>query len=287
MATFGELAKAAFNARPLGMPVPPNWLGLAAFALLGVLNPGLWVVGAGLELGYLAWLIHDPRFRRTVVGRELAGAVREQRARADRLLEQLAAGDRDAYRRLEERCRGILAQQGAAEVGAGALASQAEGLNRLLWISLRLFATRAQIQRIGEDDGREQARLRERAATLERQLALPDIAEELRKSLDGQLAIVRQRLAKRGEAEAKLDFLDAELDRIAQQVELIREQAMLAGDPQGVSARIDEVTATLGGTSDWIRDQQAVLGQVEDVAAPPTLLGAAARPRPRQPESPS
>jgi len=284
MASFGELAKAAFNARPLGMPIPPNWLGLAAFGLLGLINPGLWVVGAGIELGYLAWLIHSPRFRATVIGRAHAGEEREQRERATRLLEQLTASDRDAYRRLEERCRGILAQQSAAEVSPAALASQAEGLNRLLWISLRLFATRAQIQRLGADDGVEQARLRERAATLERQLAGTDVAEELRRSLEGQLAIVRQRLAKRGEAEAKLDFLDAELDRIAQQVELIREQAMLAGDPQGVSARIDEVTATLGGTSDWIRDQQAVLGQVEDVAAPPALLGAA---RPRHLESPS
>lgn len=284
MASFGELAKAAFNARPLGMPIPPNWLGLAAFGLLGLINPGLWVVGAGLELGYLAWLIHSPRFRATVIGRAHAGEEREQRERATRLLEQLTASDRDAYRRLEERCRGILAQQSAAEVSPAALASQAEGLNRLLWISLRLFATRAQIQRLGADDGVEQARLRDRAATLERQLAGTEVAEELRKSLEGQLAIVRQRLAKRGEAEAKLDFLDAELDRIAQQVELIREQAMLAGDPQGVSARIDEVTATLGGTSDWIRDQQAVLGQVEDVAAPPALLGAA---RPRHLESPS
>ncbi len=32
---------AAFNARPFGMPVPPNWFGVAAFALLGAfVNPG-------------------------------------------------------------------------------------------------------------------------------------------------------------------------------------------------------------------------------------------------------
>ena len=38
---------AAFNARPLGMPIPPNWFGIAAFGLLGALvNPGLWLIGA-------------------------------------------------------------------------------------------------------------------------------------------------------------------------------------------------------------------------------------------------
>ena len=32
---------AAFNARPFDMPVPPNWFGVAAFALLGAfVNPG-------------------------------------------------------------------------------------------------------------------------------------------------------------------------------------------------------------------------------------------------------
>jgi hypothetical protein len=47
----------AFNARPLGMPVPPNWFGVAAFGLLGALvNPGLWLIGVGLEGMYLWWL---------------------------------------------------------------------------------------------------------------------------------------------------------------------------------------------------------------------------------------
>ena len=32
------------------MPIPPNWFGLAAFGLLGAfINPGLWLIGAGLE----------------------------------------------------------------------------------------------------------------------------------------------------------------------------------------------------------------------------------------------
>ena len=38
--------KAAFNARPLGMPIPPNWIGIAAFGLLGLTSWGFWVLGA-------------------------------------------------------------------------------------------------------------------------------------------------------------------------------------------------------------------------------------------------
>ncbi|MBA3686299.1 MAG: hypothetical protein H0W72_13820 [Planctomycetes bacterium] len=271
-ASLWQLTKAAFNARPLGMPVPPNWIALAGVAMLGLINPGFWVLGAGLELGYLGWLTHNPRFRSTVVAPGSGIAAREQGERAARLVEQLAPADLTAYRRLEERCRGIIDQQALADVDAAALASQGEGLNRLLWIYLRLFATRGQIGRIGEDDGREERRLRDKRGMLEQQLAETGIADDLRRSLEAQLDIVRQRLEKRSEASGKLDYLDAEIERIAEQVELIREQAMLASDPKGVSERIDQVTATLGGTNEWIREQQAVLGQVEDLAAAPALL---------------
>ena len=63
---FFDYIKAAFNARPLGMFVAPNWIGLGAFGLLGVMEPGFWVLGAGLELGYLLALATNERFQRLV-----------------------------------------------------------------------------------------------------------------------------------------------------------------------------------------------------------------------------
>ena len=63
----GRYLWAAFNARPLGMPLPPNWFGLGALGLLGAfISPGFWVLGVGLELAYLALLARNARFRRTV-----------------------------------------------------------------------------------------------------------------------------------------------------------------------------------------------------------------------------
>ena len=47
---FLDYLSAAFNARPMGMFVAPNWVGIAAFGILGAANPGFWVIGAGLEL---------------------------------------------------------------------------------------------------------------------------------------------------------------------------------------------------------------------------------------------
>ena len=77
-------------------------------------------------------------------------------------------------------------------------------------------------------------------------------------------------------------YIDAELERIQQQVELIREQAALSTDPELLSQRIDEITATLGTTGQWIRDQQQVYGAMEDLLTDPPPLAPDARARESQ-----
>ena len=108
------------------------------------------------------------------------------------------------------------------------------------------------------------------------------ISEELRRSLTSQADILRQRLAQQQEAKGKLTFIHAELVRIQEQVELIREQAALSTDPEGLSQRIDQIAATLGGTAQWIREQQQVYGAMEDLLSEPPPLEADARPGKRR-----
>ena len=146
---------------------------------------------------------------------------------------------------------------------------------------LRLLVARRTIQQvIGESgDGTD---LRKRMSALERQQADASLTEELRRSLGGQLDILKQRLLQRTDAERKLTYIDAELERIQQQVELIREQAALSTDPELLSQRIDEITATLGTTGQWIRDQQQVYGAMEDLLTDPPPLAPDARARESQ-----
>jgi septal ring factor EnvC (AmiA/AmiB activator) len=94
----------------------------------------------------------------------------------------------------------------------------------------------------------------------------------LRRSIESQVQILQQRLDTQREAREKMAFLDAEIARVEQQVELIREQAVLTHDPSAVSKRIDEIGATLSGTSQWMRDQQQVYGEVADVLEEPPPL---------------
>ncbi len=59
-------------------------------------------------------------------------------------------------------------------------------------------------------------------------------------------------------------------------MELVREQAVLSTDPETVSQRIDQITTTLGGTTQWITEQQKIDGAVEDLMAEPPSLSVGA-----------
>jgi len=278
---FSDYVRAAFNARPTGMFVPPNWIGLGVFGFLGVLNPGFWIIGLGCELAYLGWLGTHPRFQRLVDGRRLLDERRRWQERLYDLLRKLPQEDQQRYRALQSRCESIIDQQaGAAAVPAG-VQEQSEGLARLMWIYLGLLLTRESIKKImhesasSQEDASQQEidQIEARIGKLQQRLKQPAVGEDLRKSLTGQIEILQQRLEKRREAAEKLVFLEAELARIEQQVDLLREQAVLSTDPEVVSQRIDQIATTLGGTNQWIRDQQKIYGAMEDlVSEPPPLV---------------
>jgi hypothetical protein len=277
---FLDYVAAAFNARPFGMFVAPNWVGLTAFGLLGLTNPGFWVLGAGLELGYLLLLSTNGRFQRLVAARQLSGVHGDWDRRIQQSLGRLTEQDRRRYSAFAERCRSIIEMQ-VTETSPTphGLEAQTGSFGRLSWMYLRLLVARQVIaQVLGENAGD----LSERRAGLERQLQAKDLGPELRRSLEGQVEILTQRIDRRAEAQRQLAYIDAELVRMEQQVELVREQAALSTDPESLSQRIDEITATLGGTSQWIRDQQQVFGAMEDLLTEPPALTIETRAKERQ-----
>jgi len=265
-AGFKDYLREAFNAKPWGMFVAPNWIGLAGFGMLGVLNPGFWLVGAGLELAYLVSLTGSARFRNVVDARLAGHAESDWKTKIAARVQQLPPAEAQRYHALEKRCEIVLAQQRAAGA-VPEIPLQSEGLGRLLWIYLGLLNARQSLRQIM--DGGGGGDFSKKIQQLEAQLQV-EKDENLRQSLTGQLDILHQRATMQKEGRTKISFLESELDRIEQQVELIREQALLAGDPAALSRRIDEVGATLTGTSQWIRDQQKIYGEVEALIDEPT-----------------
>ncbi len=268
--SFWGYLTAAFNARPFGMFVAPNWIGLAAFGVLGLTNPGFWLVGAGVELAYLLGLATNGRFQRVVDRRQTDGSDAEWKARMEAMVRRLTDTDQARYVAFVSRCRTILDQLNLQDPSGSAATIHGENLSKLIWVYLRLLLARRAMSRVlKEPTLGETQEIEARLAEVRARLADVNLSEDLRRSLFSQAEILEQRVAQRKEGRDKLDFLEAEILRIQEQVELLREQAALSADAGGLSARLDEITGSLGGASQWISDQQKLYGSLDDLLEEP------------------
>ncbi len=262
---------AAFNARPMGMPIPPNWLGLGAIGLLGFLaHPGFLLIGLGLEVAYLG-LVASNRWFQTMVDAAGSGGSEgpDERWAARRLkeLNNLTPADRAIQQAIEARCAELVAHLTRLE--ADPSGSQAADLAQLCWLHLRLLSARGAIAAVvaAAQEGTDLAKKR---AELDRRLADPGLDAQVRSSLEGQLTVIAGRLAGHAEARTRLEFVEAELERLRQQVELAREQGLLATDAEAISRSVNVLSATMGEAGRWLRDQQELLGGLDSgTDAPP------------------
>jgi hypothetical protein len=273
------LAK-AFNARPLGMPIPPNWFGIAAFGLLGALiNPGIWLIGAGLEGLYLWALSRNQRFRNAV---DAEAGVSDSTSRYENLL---AALDRTAQSQQYD-----VERESAEIVGllqkSGGHTSQIGDVRQMAWLLLKMLAARASFLEVVASAERERGKLEEQERRCRERLADTDTDEELRRSLEQQIAVIESRRKAHADAERRLELVDAELGRLRQQVSLVREQALLSTDENSIASSLDALSASLNEANRWLRDQREIFAGLDTFndEPPPADLLAAKRPIPMTPK---
>lgn len=260
---------AAFNARPLGMPIPPNWFGLASFGLLGALiNPGLWLIGAGLEGLYLWWLSKNERFRATV---DAASGFTDSTSRYENLLARLDSSAQSAQYEIEQEAADIV----QLLLRSDAHGSQIGDVRQIAWLHLKLLAARAAFAEVVDVAGRERKKLDEQERRCRERLASPDTDEELRRSLEQQIEVIKSRLAAHADAKRRMELVDAELSRLRQQISLVREQALLVTQEGNMAQSLDAVSASLNEANRWLKDQSdlfAGLDNFTDEPPPADLL---------------
>ena len=254
---------AAFNARPFGMPVPPNWFGVAAFALLGAfVNPGLWLIGLGLEGLYLWVLSRNERFRATV---DAGGKGDDWVARYNALSYHL---DEDARRRqesIEFQAREIvdlLSRTGATEM-------QKSDVRQMAWLHLKLLAARASVLQVINSAERDKHALEKQERRVIDRLSEDAIGDELKRSLEQQLEVLRSRRAGHADAQHRRELIEAELERLRQQVSLVREQALLATDEHSVASSLDALSASLNEANRWLKDQRELFAGLDGLTDEP------------------
>lgn len=250
--------------------MPINYLGLAAFAVLGLANPGFWLLGAALELGYLTWLSSNPSFQKVVRGRRLQAAKRGWESQLHETLQRLSEPSQERYRRLLAQCRSILGVARALDQDDFGSLHQVRtgGLNQMLWIFLRLLASREVLE--DNLDRVDREALEKEVEDLKARLAEADPESALARSLRGTVEIQQRRLENLARARESLAVVDAELERIEQQVVLLREESAVSGKAEVLSSRLDAVSTALTETHDWMEQNARVF---EEIGADP--LGSA------------
>ncbi len=269
--SFGTYLRNAFF-RKAPVPglgaMPLNQMVLGLLAVLGLASPGFWFLGIAAEIGYLTLMAGNPRFQHLVDAETRVGDQRGWYDKVERAVASLGADSRQRYTRLLSQCRRILGISASYdEVSLGTLKDlRGRSLNQMLWIFLRLLRSREVIAENLEnlDRGELEVKIAELEGELEKAEGKPSA---LVRSLGGSLDIIRKRLENLDRAQESLQVIDAELQRIEGQAELLREEAAVSGNPELLSSRLDAVTSTMDETSRWMDAQSdlfSTLGPVEE-----------------------
>lgn len=250
--------------------------GLALAFLSGKPDVVLPLLGAA-ELGYLGLVSTHPHFRKVVdLSRRTSRADQDSQA----LMEQIASSIKpDAWHRFETlraRCAALdkLARQfrgGQSGQSAAVTDMQAESLERLLWMFLKLLYSRDALHRFMQTLNRD-AIQREIAQSEKRFEAVRQRQSDQKfaRSLEDKLETLRQRLANYDRAAANLEFLNLELDRIEQKVNAISEMSLNARDTGDIAAQVDGIAAGVAATEEVMRKLD--VAPVFDSEAVPRLL---------------
>ncbi len=257
--------------------------GTAAAALTPLAPVLLPLVGAG-ELAYLAGLISVPRFRAAIDAK--AHARRQGTPTAapsvpapslSMMLNSLPSESRARFERLHERClemRGIAA---GVRGTAGSQTGSAEdirtpGLDRLLWLFLRLLLSKAALDRFLKTmDGQE---ISNRLEELRKNLAAAQAGGDDRvvRSLQDSIAMGELRLDNFGRAKKNAEFVSVELDRIEGKIQALAEMAVNRQDPDFLSSQVDSAAESMRQTEKAVSELQHLTGLGEQLEEPPPIL---------------
>jgi chromosome segregation ATPase len=131
---------------------------------------------------------------------------------------------------------------------------------------------RKMFEEAGEGE-QNMASMLDRVEDLSHRLSREHLPEELRESLTSQQEVLKRRLSRHTEGHDRLEHIESELARIEHHVELVREEAMVAENPERAAERVNRAADSLEGTTTWIREQASLNDTVAGLLAedPPMI----------------
>ena len=262
------------------------FLGGSAFALLTGRGDVFLPLVVAAELTYLGLLGTHPKFQKYVDAQAAATrrttAAQDTERTLERIIRSLPPKILERFKNLRSRCLEL--RQIASELKHPAEqhldrpleASQTAGLDRLLWLFLRLlytqFALARFLQKTSPDEiQRELGRTQQRLAALPSGEAVLQTAR-IRKTLEDNLATSQERLANVKKAADNLQLIELQIDQLENRIRSLSEMAVNRQEPEFISSQVEQVASSMVQTEQAMNELRFATGLENLSDEPPTLL---------------
>ena len=258
--------------------------GLAGAAIAPLSDVTFPLVFAG-ELAYLAALTSLPRFRAAIDAKvhSAQGTTAAATATtAPSLVVMLAGLPGEARKRFEQlhaRCVEMRTLAVGVRGASGREAGSAEeirtpGLDRLLWLFLRLLMSKNALDRFLQTMSSEEVSAR--LEQLRKDFAAAQQAgdERIVRSLQDSIAMAELRLDNYERAKKNAQFVTIELDRMEGKIQALAEMAVNRQDPDLLSSQVDSAAESMRQTEKAVSELQHLTGLADELQDPPPILDA-------------
>jgi hypothetical protein len=236
------------------------------------------------ELAYLAALTSLPRFRAAIDAKVHAaqGTTAAPVTTAPPLVVMLAGLPGEARKRFEQlhgRCVEMRTLAVGVRGASGREAGSAEeirtpGLDRLLWLFLRLLMSKTALDRFLQTMSSEEVTAR--LEQLRKDFAAAQQAgdERIVRSLQDSIASAELRLDNYERAKKNAQFVTIELDRMEGKIQALAEMAVNRQDPDLLSSQVDSAAESMRQTEKAVSELQHLTGLADELQDPPAILDA-------------
>jgi len=244
------------------------------------------------ELAYLAALTSVPRFRAAIDAKVHSAqgttATAAATTTAPSLVVMLAGLPGEARKRFEQlhaRCVEMRTLAVGVRGAAGREAGSAEeiatpGLDRLLWLFLRLLMSKNALDRFLQTMSSEEVsarleQLRKDVVAAEQAGAGQQAGDErIVRSLQDSVAMAELRLDNYERAKKNAQFVTIELDRMEAKIQALAEMAVNRQDPDLLSSQVDSAAESMRQTEKAVSELQHLTGLADELQDPPPILDA-------------
>jgi hypothetical protein len=216
-----------------------------------------------------------------------AAELAQFKKRREALLGSLSSPLRERYHLLAKVCRDI--EKAAAENELGSEFSltsdtRLRKIDELMWMYLRLLSMQQSLQTFLETERHEDltgslADAEQETRALEAEVkslgdsAASDNKQRLLESRRDRLEVLRKRVERVQEAESNLELVISEQERLAEQIKLIRADAVATKSASAVRARIDASVEHLNETNKWLSEMDQFRDLAGDLPMLPSRIG--------------